>query len=126
MQASETGTLGIENLKKGVVGAVTITNAILEVTADSTISVGDAKSLFGLGEGALTLGGVHLGTALAEGADLYPAEQAELIEVIKTQLKIPNASEEKVAAVCDASKVVYESLWKLVEAIKEAKAIIVG
>lgn len=127
MQANnETGALGIESLKRGVVGSLTITNALLEVTADNTISVGDAKSLFGLGEGALTLSSVHLGTAIEEGKDLYPVEQAELMDLVKSTLKIPGAAPEKVAAVCEASKVVYESLWNLVGAIKAAKASVMA
>lgn len=121
----ETGKLGTENLERGMVGSVTIANALFEVAEDGIITVGDAKSLFGLGEGALTLSQVHLGTVIAEIQDLYPVEQARIADVIKEKLKIPQAGPEKIAAVCEASKVVYESLWNLVAAIKAAKESVV-
>jgi hypothetical protein len=120
------GKLGVENLERGLVGVVTLANACLEAAQDGVVSIGDAKSLFGLAEGAAVLAGVHLGTVLEEVKDLYPAEQARLMDVIKEKLNAEQASPEKVAAVCEASKVVYESLWNLVAAIKAAKDSVIA
>jgi len=117
---------GIDNLKAIVLGVCQLANAAVKADEDGTIDYKDIGLLFGFAKSASTLSDVNLAEALAEGRELTPDEQAELVDYLSENLEIDVANiKDKIDVVLEQSKAVYSALYQLIGAIKKIKSGIV-
>lgn len=118
---------GIEMLKVAVVGVCQFINAGIAVGADGVVDFRDTPELFKIAKGASTLSSVSPSAAIQEIRDLSVDEQAELVDLVKATLEMPDGDiSKKALIIIEQSKAMFEAYMKIVEVVQNIKGVIVA